>query len=72
MTESIGSLLDELSLVELERWELRDVARRLDTSFKIRLECSEEICGIDKRIDDIHGDIHQLWVDIHRRVQPTS
>jgi len=61
MPETIGTLIDEMTLVEIERWHLREQSLDQARKFSFRMECAQEIELIDRKLDGIHDDIRKKW-----------
>ena len=66
MAETLGSLADKLSIVELRRWHTEEAMCNADADVEVRHECALRLRIIDEQRRDLIDEITQMW-SRHRR-----
>lgn len=61
MAETIGSLVDKLSIVELRRWHTEEVMLNPDAPVELRHECALRLRVIDDQRADLMAELAALW-----------
>jgi hypothetical protein len=64
MAETIGSLVDKLSIVELKIYHMREQAERTDRPAGFREACLGRISVMHEQRDDLAAELTQLVEDI--------
>ena len=64
MAETVGSLADKVSIVELKIWHMREQAERADASDDFRAQCREKLAVLAMQRDDLTTELTQLVSDI--------
>ena len=60
MAETIGSLVDKITIVELKRYHMREQTEREDVSDEHRQTCRRKLVVLDEQRDDLVEELHQL------------
>jgi hypothetical protein len=61
MAETIGTLCDKLSIVELRRWHTEEVMLNPDAPVELRHECALRLAVIDEQRADLMVELSDLW-----------
>jgi hypothetical protein len=64
MAETIGSLVDKLSIVELKIYHMREQAARRDRPAAFRAECEARLAVLREQRDDLAAELTALAADI--------
>lgn len=64
MAETVGSLADKLSIVELKIYHMREQAERTDRSPGFRETCEKNLAVLREQRDDLAGELSELLGDI--------
>lgn len=71
MAETVGSLADKLSIVELKVYHMREQAERADRAPEFRETCEKNLAVLREQRDDLAAELSGLLEDIlHGRVVP--
>ena len=71
MAETVGSLADKLSIVELKIYHMREQAERTDRPPEFRETCEKNLAVLREQRDDLAEELTELFADIlHGRVVP--
>lgn len=71
MAETVGSLADKLSIVELKIFHMREQAERPDRPPAFRDQCQANLAVLEEQRDDLAREMSALFSDIvHGRVVP--
>ena len=61
MAETIGSLADKLSIIELKIFHMREQADRADADADHRARCAERLAVLETQRDDLAAELAELW-----------
>lgn len=61
MAETIGSLVDKLSIVELKIYHMREQVERADADDAHRARCAERVAVLREQRDDLAEELSDLW-----------
>ncbi len=61
MAETIGSLCDKISIVELRRWHTQEAMLNPDAPLELRHECALRLAVIDEQRADLMAELSALW-----------
>ncbi len=61
MAETIGSLVDKITIVELKRYHMREQTERPDTSDEHRQTCRRKLAVLDEQRDDLVAELNRLF-----------
>ena len=61
MAETIGSLADKLSIVELKIYHMREQVARPDADAAHRARCADRLAVLDTQRDDLAAELSELW-----------
>jgi hypothetical protein len=61
MAETIGSLADKLSIVELKIYHMREQVGRADAEASHRARCAERLVVLEAQRDDLAAELAELW-----------
>jgi hypothetical protein len=61
MAETIGSLVDKLSIVELRRWHTEEAMLNPEAPVDVRHECALRLAVIDEQRADLSAELSALW-----------
>lgn len=64
MAETIGSLVDKLSIVELKIFHMREQADRPDSDPAQRTRCAERLSVLRAQRDDLTTEMTDLWARV--------
>jgi hypothetical protein len=64
MAETVGSLADKLSIVELKIYHMREQAERADASPEFRARCEQRVAILTMQRDDLADELGRLLRDI--------
>lgn len=64
MAETIGSLTDKLTIVELKIYHMREQAERSDRSAEFRGQCEARLALLREQRDDLAAELTALVADI--------
>ncbi len=64
MAETIGSLVDKITIVELKIYHMREQALRDDVSEEFRRRCDDRIAVMREQRDDLARELTQLAADM--------
>ena len=60
MAETVGSLADKLSIVELKIWHMCEHSQRRDATEEFRAGCQERLCVLRAQRDDLADELTAL------------
>jgi hypothetical protein len=63
VAESVGSLADKLSIVELKIYHMREQADRADASITFRTQCLAKLEVLDEQRRDLSDELTELLAD---------
>ena len=66
MAETVGSLIDKLSIVELRRWHTEEAMLNPGADPDVRHECAMRLAIIDEQRADLVEELDALWAAIAR------
>lgn len=61
MAETIGSLADKLSIVELKVYHMREQVERRDADAAHRARCADRLAVLEMQRDDLAAELAELW-----------
>ena len=61
MAETIGSLADKLSIVELKIFHMREQVSRADADAAHRVRCADRVTILQMQRDDLATELTELW-----------
>jgi hypothetical protein len=61
MAETIGSLADKLSIVELKIYHMREQVVRADADAMHRARCADRLSVLEEQRDDLAAELTDLW-----------
>jgi hypothetical protein len=64
MAETIGSLTDKITIVELKRYHMREQTARADVPAEHREACLRKLEVLDLQRDDLVEELNQLFRDV--------
>jgi Protein of unknown function (DUF4254) len=64
MAETIGSLADKLSIVELKIFHMREQTEREDRPADFRARCADRLAVLREQRDDLAAELTRLAADI--------
>lgn len=64
MAETVGWLVDKLSIIELKIFHMREQARREDVGAEFRARCEQRLEVMREQRDDLARELTQLVADI--------
>ena len=64
MAETVGSLADKLSIMELKIYHMREQADRADAGPEFRARCAERVEVLRTQRDDLAAELTQLLTDL--------
>ena len=64
MAETIGSLVDKISIVELKIYHMREQVGRADASEAHRARCAERLAVLRLQRDDLSAELTELWARV--------
>ena len=64
MAETIGSLVDKLSIVELKIYHMQEQVGRADTDVAHRARCAERLSILQTQRDDLAAEMTELWAQV--------
>jgi hypothetical protein len=64
VAETVGSLADKLSIVELKLYHMREQEERADAGPEFRARCQERLSVLDLQRADLAAELTQLFADI--------
>ena len=64
MAETVGSLVDKLSIVELKIYHMQEQAEREDASDDFRVQCGERLAILRRQRDDLAEELTDLLAAI--------
>jgi hypothetical protein len=64
MAETVGSLADKLSIIELKIFHMREQAERGDASAEFRARCNDRLGVMRMQRDDLAAELGTLLADI--------
>jgi hypothetical protein len=64
MAETIGSLTDKITIVELKRYHMREQTTRADASAEHRETCLRKLEVLDLQRDDLVEELNQLFREV--------
>jgi len=60
VAESVGSLADKLSIMELKVYHMREQAERVDATPEFRAQCVERVLVLEQQRDDLSAELTAL------------
>jgi hypothetical protein len=71
MAETVGSLVDKISIMELKLYHMREQAGRADAGPEFRADCERRLSVLAQQRDDLAAELAQLLGDVASgRVRP--
>lgn len=64
MAETVGSLVDKISIMELKVYHMREQAERPDATPEFRARCEERLAVLAEQRDDLAAEITRLVSDM--------
>jgi len=64
VAETVGSLVDKISIMELKIWHMREQAEREDASAEFRESCERRLDVMRTQRDDLAEELTTLLADI--------
>ena len=64
MAETVGSLVDKLSIVELKLYHMREQAERPDAAADFRAACQGRLAVLAEQRDDLAAELTALLADV--------
>ncbi|HEX6926008.1 MAG TPA: DUF4254 domain-containing protein [Longimicrobiaceae bacterium] len=64
MAETVGSLVDKISIMELKIYHMREQVRRADVTEDFRREAEHRVSVLQQQRDDLAEELTQLLDDI--------
>jgi hypothetical protein len=64
MAETIGSLVDKLSIVELKVYHMREQVDRADVDAPQRARCAARLAVLQAQRDDLAAEMTELWARV--------
>jgi hypothetical protein len=64
VAETVGSLVDKLSIVELRRWHTEEAMLNPNAPTDVRHECALRLAIIDEQRSDLIAELDALWSSI--------
>jgi hypothetical protein len=61
VAETIGSLADKLSIVELKIYHMREQVGRAEADAAHRARCAERVAVLESQRDDLAAELAELW-----------
>jgi hypothetical protein len=61
VAETIGSLADKLSIVELKIYHMREQVGRAEADAAHRARCAERVAVLESQRDDLEAELAELW-----------
>ncbi len=61
MAETIGTLADKLTIVELKIYHMREQVARGDADAAHRAECADRLAILEEQRDDLAAELSALW-----------
>ena len=60
MAETVGSLADKLSIMELKIYHMREQAERVDATAEFRAQCADRVLVLQQQRDDLAAELDVL------------
>ncbi len=60
MAETVGSLADKLSIMELKIYHMREQAERVDATAEFRAQCADRVLVLEQQRDDLAAELSAL------------
>lgn len=60
MAETVGSLADKLSIMELKIFHMREQADRVDATAEFRAQCAHRVLVLEQQRDDLAAELSVL------------
>ena len=64
MAETVGSLVDKISIMELKLFHMREQAERPDADADFRAACQQRVTVLARQRDDLSAELTQLLQDL--------
>jgi hypothetical protein len=64
MAETVGSLVDKLSIVELKIYHMREQVDRADAEENHRARCADRLAVLQMQRDDLAAELSDLWARV--------
>lgn len=64
MAETVGSIVDKLTIIELKIYHMREQANRVDVAPDFKSRCESRIAVMTEQRDDLAGEITKLIADM--------
>lgn len=64
MAETIGSLVDKITIVELKRYHMREQTMRQDIAEDHCLACQRKLAILTRQRDDLVEELNQLFQEV--------
>ena len=61
MAETIGSLVDKITIAELKIFHMREQARRADADASHRARCADRLAVLELQRNDLASELTELW-----------
>ncbi|HEX6807197.1 MAG TPA: DUF4254 domain-containing protein [Gemmatimonadaceae bacterium] len=60
MAETVGSLADKLSIMELKIYHMREQAERIDATAEFLAQCADRVLVLEQQRDDLSAELSAL------------
>lgn len=60
MADTVGSLADKLSIMELKIYHMREQAERADATAEFRAQCSDRVRVLEQQRNDLSAELSEL------------
>lgn len=67
MAETVGSLIDKLSIMELRRWHTQEVLDNPEADPDVRAKCAARMAIIEAQSRDLGDELSEMWEAIVER-----
>lgn len=64
MAETIGSLVDKITILELKRYHMQEQIKRSDVLASHKRTCQQKLAILTQQRDDLVEELNQLFVDV--------
>ena len=64
MAETVGSIVDKITIIELKIFHMREQAERDDVTPEFRARCEQRLAVMREQRDDLAGEITRLVTDM--------
>ncbi len=70
MAETVGSLIDKLSISQLRIWHTRDLMEAATITAENHHRCRHRLAVIEEQRDDLAHELSELWRDLIAGAKP--